>query len=588
MTPPADDSQALAEALTRRRFEIMVAQVKSMRWPFVLISGVMAMVAARAVPLLVVAAWFAAVLLAFMLRETWLARQLADPTVPATQMVRGAIISNLVIGVGYGITAAFMLVLDETASAVLTTIAVSSAAGAVAISGTLPTVYLAYTLGIMLPFAAVWASHGTLLGVALAGLMVIFVTLQYRFSRKLSETFNESFLMRRENEALVAQLTLARDEARAAGAKAQAANVAKTRFLAAASHDLRQPMHALWMQSGTLKQDPYSEHAPAIAAAIADSVSDVNALLNSLLDISKLDAGTLVADKRPIHLSRMLESLARSEFVPRAEARGLRFELDLVPDQIAATDLILLKRVLSNLVDNAIKFTHQGAVRLALARHDDHFELSVSDTGVGIPAELQAMVFDEFYQVNRHAEGHAQGLGLGLSIVSRLSDLLGMTVKLDSTPGVGTCVTLLIPRTTQDLPPAPVATDTGGQADLTGLRVLVLDDEATNCEAEAGLLRGWHCDVVTALNTAQARAAALTFEPDVVLADYRLGNGENGIAAIEALRQDHPHLQALLLSGDTGPERLREAHHSGLHLLSKPVNPDELRHALSAITAPED
>lgn len=588
MTPPSDDSPALTEALTRRRFEIMVAQVKSMRWPFVLISGVMAMVAARAVPVPVVVAWFVAVLLAFLLREFWLSRQLADPAVAATQMVRGSVISNLAIGVGYGLTAAFMLVLDETASAVLTTIAVSTAAGAVAISGTLPTVYLAYTLGIMLPFAAVWASHGTVLGVALAGLMVIFVTLQYRFARKLSDTFNESFLMRRENEALVAQLTLARDEARAAGAKAQAASVAKTRFLAAASHDLRQPMHALWMQSGTLKQDPYSAHAPAIAAAIADSVADVNALLNSLLDISKLDAGTLVADKRPIHLSRMLESLARSEFAPRAEARGLRFELDLVPDQIAVTDLILLKRVLSNLVDNAIKFTHQGSVRLALLAHDGHYELSVSDTGVGIPAELQAMVFDEFYQVNRHAEGHAQGLGLGLSIVSRLSELLGMTVQLDSTPDVGTRVTLLIPRTAHDMPPAPSAAEPHAPADLTGLRVLVLDDEATNCEAEAGLLRGWQCVVTTALTTDQARTAALAFRPDVVLADYRLGNGENGIAAIEALRQDHPDLQALLLSGDTGPERLREAHHSGLHLLSKPVNPDELRHALSAIAATED
>lgn len=581
MPPPDADPQALSEALARRRMDIMVAQVKSMRWPFVLISGVMAMVAARAVPVPVVVAWFAAVLVTFVLRELWLTRQLASPDVRASRMMKGAIISNLAIGIGYGITAAFMAVLDETASAVLTTIAVSSAAGAVAISGTLPPVYLAYTLGIMVPFAAAWALNGTLIGLALAGLMLIFVVLQYRFSRKLSETFNESYQMRRENEALVAQLTIARDEAREAEAKAQAANVAKTRFLAAASHDLRQPMHALWMQSATLKQAPYSEHAPAIADAIADSVSDVNALLNSLLDISKLDAGTLVADKRPIHLSRMLQSLARSEFQPRAESRGLSFELDIVPEQIAVTDLILLKRVLSNLVDNAIKFTPQGRVRVSLSCETDHFELSVADTGVGIPAELQAMVFDEFYQVNRHAEGHAQGLGLGLSIVSRLSELLGMQVRLASTPGVGTTVSLRMPRSSEDvLPPAPDPAP-NVRPRLAGLRVLVLDDEATNCQAEASLLRGWGCEVATALDSAQARETALSFSPDVVLADYRLGNDENGIEAIAMLRDDHPDLRALLLSGDTGPDRLREAHHSGLRLLSKPVNPDELKQALS-------
>jgi CheY-like chemotaxis protein len=324
---------------------------------------------------------------------------------------------------------------------------------------------------------------------------------------------------------------------------------------------------------------------PAIAAAIAASVSDVNELLNSLLEISKLDAGTLVADKRPIHLSLMLESLAKSNFRARAESRGLRFELDVAPGQIAVTDLTMLKRVLSNLVDNAIKFTPQGQVRLALACLPDHFELSVSDTGVGIPAELQAMVFDEFYQVNRHAEGHAQGLGLGLSIVSRLSDLLGMTVVLESTPNVGTTVTLRIPRSEADTPPIATVSQAAPVIDLTDLRVLVLDDQETNCQAEAGLLQGWGCEVATALTIERARAAAQLFQPDVVLADYRLGNEENGIEAIALLREDHPTLLALLLSGDTGPERLREAHKSGLQLLSKPVNPDELKQALWELVA---
>lgn len=580
MIRPMDDAQDLNEALTLRCFGIMVAQVHTVRWPFVVISSVMAAVATRAVPLPIVAGWLAVVLTVFALRNVWLSRQVADMSVPAARKVHGALMSNLALGAGYGVSALFMLVLDQTASAVLTTIAVSSAAGAVAISGTLPRVYLAYTLGIMVPFAAVWAFSGTLLGVALAVLMGMFVSLQYRFTHKVSETFNESFLIRRENEALVEQLTAARD-------RAHAASVAKTRFLAAASHDLRQPMHALSMQSGALLRNPRAEDTPAIASAIAEAISDVNALLNSLLDISKLDAGTLLADRRPIHLSRMLESLGRS-FRASVESRGLRFELDVVPEQIAITDPILLERVLRNLVDNAIKFTPRGRVRVAMVRLPDHFELSVSDTGVGIPAEAQGKVFDEFYQIDRHAQGHTQGLGLGLSIVSRLSELLGMSVALESTPDVGTTVTLRIPRSEEDHQPTVPAADTSQEMSLKGLRVLVLDDEQKICNAEAELLRGWDCEVATALTTAQARATAKAFEPNVVLADYRLGNADNGIAAVAQLREDHPGLLALLISGDTGPDRLREAHDSGLRLLHKPVPPEQLRRALADLVARTD
>lgn len=580
MTLHVDDPQHLADALTLRRFGIMVAQVHTARWPFVATSCVMAMLATRAVPLPLVGGWLVAVLAVFALREVWLSRQAANMEISAARKVRGALVSNLALGAGYGLSAGFMLVLDQTTSAVLTTIAVSSAAGAVAISGTLPRVYLAYTLGIMIPFAAVWAFDGTLLGVALAVLMGMFLTLQYRFAQKVSETFNESFLIRRENEVLVAQLMVARDQA-------DAASVAKTRFLAAASHDLRQPMHALSMQSGALLRNPHAEDTPAIAAAIAKAISDVNALLNSLLDISKLDAGTLLADRRPIHLSRMLESLGRS-FRISVESHGLRFELDVVSEQIAITDPILLERVLRNLVDNAIKFTPHGVVRLSMVRLPDHCELSVSDTGVGIPAEAQTKVFDEFYQIDRYAQGHMQGLGLGLSIVSRLSDLLGMSVALDSTLDVGTTVTLRIPCNEGNHQPAAPIADADVGVDLTGLRVLVLDDDPSICGAVAMLLRAEGCEVATALTTAEARATAKVFEPTVVLVDYRLGSADNGIAAIAQLRDDRPGLLALLISGDTGRDRLREARDSGLQLLHKPVPPEQLKRALAALISHTD
>jgi signal transduction histidine kinase len=571
------DDAVVTEALMQRRFSLMAAQVLALRWSFVSLTAVIAVVAWQAVPAAWVLVWFSAALLIFGLRARWLSRHVAQADAPARYKVRGAIAWNVALGLVYGLSATFMFLLDQTMSAVLTTIVVSSAAGAVAISGPLLPVYLAYTLSIMVPFAAVWAATGGALGIGLALLMVMFTSVQYRFARKVSQTFTESFLIRRENEQLVAQLTVARDQA-------DAASIAKTRFLAAASHDLRQPLHALSLQSSALLLDPHADDTPAIAAAIAESIDDVTTLLDSLLDISKLDAGTLRADKRPIHLSRMLDSLARS-FAPWVESKGLRFEMHNTAGEIAVTDPMLLERVLRNLVDNAVKFTPAGTVSLSLQVQPDHFELCVGDTGVGIPADLQAKVFDEFFQVNRHAQGHTQGLGLGLSIVSRLAHLLGMSVGLESEPGAGTRVKLRLPRPEADAVPAAAPAVATASTDLGGVRVLVLDDEPAICAGMAALLKKLGCNVRSASTLAEARAEAAAFAPRIVLADYRLADDANGIDAIARLRADHPQLLAVLISGDTAPDRLREASASGLELLHKPVSLAQLRRTLSALVA---
>lgn len=576
-TVDAGEAAAVAEALMQRRFSLMAAQVMAVRWSFVVMSLVVAAVAWQAAAPTWILTWFSAAMVVFVLRVRWLVRHAALPQEPASYKVRYAVVWNAALGLVYGMSAAFMLQLDQAMSAVITTIVVSSTAGALAISGPLPPVYLAYTLGIMLPFAVVWAATGGVLGIGLAALMGMSVTLQYRFARNVSETFTESFLIRRENEQLVGQLTVARD-------RADAASVAKTRFLAAASHDLRQPLHALSLQSSALLLDPFADDAPAIAASIAESVEDVSTLLDSLLDISKLDAGTLVADMRSIHLSRLLDSLARS-FAPWITSKGLRFHTDIAAGQVAVTDPLLLERVLRNLVDNAIKFTRVGTVGLSLVVRAETFEVSVRDTGIGIPPALQSKVFEEFYQVGRHAHGRTRGLGLGLSIVSRLAQLLGMAVELKSTPGEGTTISLSIPRVNADALLVAAAPAASVSCDFAGLRVLILDDEPSICAAMATLLRRLGCDVASAATIADARAQARTFYPRIVLADYRLGDDSNGIDAISQLRFDDPGLLALLVSGDTAPDRLREASASGLELLHKPVSLDQLKRALSALVA---
>jgi two-component system, sensor histidine kinase len=577
ITAPVSNSEAETEELMQRRFSLMAAQVASLRWTFLMVIIVVIAVAWNAVPKPLLLGWFFISLLVFALRMSWLNRHAKLTQEPAAQKVKRAVMWNALLGLMLGASALFMLWLDQTLSAVLTTIIVSTAAGAVAISGPLLPVYLAYTLGIMLPFAAMWSAQGGALGFGLAVLMATFVLLQYRFARKVNDTFTESFLIRRENEHLIGQLTQARDEA-------TSANRAKTRFLAAASHDLRQPLHALSLQASALLIDPHASDTPQIAADISKQIEDVSTLLDSLLDISKLDAGTLAADKRPIHLSRLLDSLAKS-FGQWVEAKGLRFVFHNSPDQVAVTDPVLIERILRNLVDNAIKFTSAGQITMSLEKKGGMLELSVTDSGVGIAPELQARVFEEFYQIERHALGHQRGLGLGLSIVSRLSGLLGMGVQLSSSTGQGTTVCLQMPVD----PAAPVPTASPVfetlACDLRGVRVLVLDDEPAICTAMTTLLRRLGCEALSANTIAEARSLAESFGPRVLLADYRLEDDYNGVDAVAQLRADHPQILALLISGDTAPERLREADASGLCLLHKPVSLGQLKQALSTLVS---
>lgn len=576
ITAPVPSSDAETEELMQRRFSLMAAQVASLRWTFLMVIIFVIALAWNAVPKQFLLGWFFTSMLVFALRMNWLNRHAKRALEPAAHKVKRAIVWNALLGLMLGASALFMLWLDQTLSAVLTTIIVSTAAGAVAISGPLLPVYLAYTLGIMLPFAAMWSVQGGPLGIGLAVLMATFVSLQYRFARKVNDTFTESFLIRRENEHLIGQLTQARDEA-------TSASRAKTRFLAAASHDLRQPLHALSLQASALLIDPHAGDTPQIAADISKQIENVSTLLDSLLDISKLDAGTLAADKRPIHLSRLLDSLAKS-FGPWVEEKnGLRFVFHNSPDQIAVTDPVLIERILRNLVDNAIKFTSTGSITMTLEKKKGMLELSVTDSGVGIAPELQARVFEEFYQIDRHAHGHTRGLGLGLSIVSRLSGLLGMGVKLSSSPGQGTTVSLQLPvDPAAEVPPiAPVLVTLA--SDLRGLRVLVLDDEPAICTAMTTLLRRLGCEALSANTIAEARSLAASFGPRVLLTDYRLEDDYNGVDAVAQLRANHPQILALLISGDTAPERLREADASGLCLLHKPVSLGQLKQALSTL-----
>jgi CheY-like chemotaxis protein len=305
--------------------------------------------------------------------------------------------------------------------------------------------------------------------------------------------------------------------------------------------------------------------------------------LDALLDISKLDAQVVEARPTQVDLCQTLRRL-HQEYQPQADRRGLRLLLRCDGAAPCRTDPLLLDRILRNLIDNAFKYTQHGEIRFGLDSAADRHVVHIADTGCGIAPDEQVRVFEEFYQVGNAGRNRAQGLGLGLSIVKRLADLLGLRIDLASAPGHGTTVSVTFEasRAAAEPPDEPPV-----EVNVAGMSMLVIDDEEHVRLGMKALLEGLGCEPVLAATTDEALAVTRDHRPDIVLADFRLGSGEDGIAAIRRLRARYPGLPALLLSGDIAPDRLREARAAGFVLLHKPVPLHQLLQAIEAEVAKE-
>jgi signal transduction histidine kinase len=353
------------------------------------------------------------------------------------------------------------------------------------------------------------------------------------------------------------------------------ANQAKTRFLAAASHDLRQPLHALALTVGELRETARAPELGALARRIERSVDALEDLLDALLDVSKLDAGAVQPERRAFPLQPLLERLA-DEFAPAAEAKGLRFRV--APTSLwTESDPTLLGRCLLNLVANAVRYTREGGVVVGCRRRGGEAEIVVADSGIGIAAADQARIFEEFYQAGSPQRDRAQGLGLGLAIVERVARLLGHAVVVKSQLGHGSTFSVRVPIVAPrpDAEPAPAGA--GASAELQGVRVLVIEDEPDVRAALEGLLRRWGCSVAAAASGGEALAAGRV-SPDLVLCDLRLGNDENGFDVLDRLRARWgTSLHGIIVTADASPERIADAHARGYPLLPKPIRPAKLR-----------
>jgi signal transduction histidine kinase/CheY-like chemotaxis protein len=351
---------------------------------------------------------------------------------------------------------------------------------------------------------------------------------------------------------------------------------AKTNLIAAASHDLRQPLHAVGLLAEALAARLTDPDTRELVERIGASTQELDEMLTSLLDRSKLDAGAVRAERERVELRVLFAQLER-DFAGPAAAKGLR--LRIVPTRLAVeSDRLLLLRILRNLVSNAIRYTPAGAVLIGARPRGAEVVVEVRDSGPGIASHAQAEIFEAFRQL---PGARGTGLGLGLSIVDGLARVLGHAVELRSEPGRGSTFAVRATRAR----PAPAEGAAAAPAvplPLTARRVLVVDDDVAVRRATGELLRSWGCEVVETGSFAEALAAAARFAPDWVLADHRLGPGATGTELVARLCAEHASLAAVILSGDSDGADLEELRAAGFSVLRKPVRPARLRALLAS------
>ena len=365
------------------------------------------------------------------------------------------------------------------------------------------------------------------------------------------------------------------------------ADLEKSRFLAIASHDLRQPVHAIGLFAATLEKRLQGTADEPVVRNLRRAIEGLDQSFNVMLDISRLDAGAIEPRVQHFPLRDLFRRL-HMHFAGQAEQKGLGLRFSPGGKSISS-DPQLLERLLGNLVQNAIKYTERGGIVVVARSTARHLNIEVWDTGIGIGASNLPRVFDEFYQVGRSARVRTQGLGMGLAIVKRLTRLLGHDLTVASRPGRGTMFRLRIALgALPEIQDVTAAADTLPMPALSPRTVLVLDDEEAIREGLCLLLNEWGYDTIVSgsIEEAESALASLDMLPDLMLSDLHLGDGPDGIAAIERIRrQCGCDIAAILITGDTSVDEIRRITESGHPVLFKPVQPRKLYDALRGMAA---
>jgi signal transduction histidine kinase len=566
---PTARAQASREEVDLRLIELLAEQNRRVPLPVTLLLVIVAALGVQVLPRWIPLLWLALALGTLLVRWRLLARLPLQVDRPASERVRTAGFMSLASGCTVGLTLFAFPMLSDAERSFITLLVLGLATGAVGTTAGRRSLFLPYVLPMAAPLPLLWAirpgpapTGWTELSVGL--LLTLYLWVLGGLAKNAWRNFTESVQIRFQERTLNEQLTEAL-------AQANQANLAKTRFLAAASHDLRQPLHTIGLLVAALSLRQAEDRDREVVDLLTQVTGALSEQLDQLLDISKLDAGVVTPVYKMMDLGEMLR-MHHAEMRAVIEAKGLRAVLDTAPNVRCRTDPALVLRVLRNLTENAIKFTDQGSIALRLHVENGVALIAVEDTGSGIPASEQEMVFEEFYQVGNPERDRTKGLGLGLSIVRRFCKLLGIAVQLRSEVGHGTTVTLAVPLVAQGvLSPAAAKGEPSRIHSFAGRTVLVVDDERSVRIGMRVLLEELGCRCLEASCGEDALRQARTRRPDAILADLRLRSGETGIEVIAQLAAAIGPTPALLVSGDTAPDRLQEAKRAGIKLLHKPV-----------------
>ena len=512
-------------------------------------------------------------------------RSIAPFVDPAPQAARKLIACMAAMGLSWGSLGYVVLYWGNSDSVIYAIGIISTvSSGALGLGAPLYRAYVTYLTS---------AIGGVMMSVALAGgpvmwpalfLTGVYYALTCLQARTADRATRRSIALKLDNERLVSQLRAESQRALAAQEAAEQADRDKSRFLAAASHDLRQPLHAMGLFLESLHRSPLNDHQRTVLKHAHAASGAAAEMLTTLLDYSRLEAGVVKVRPAAFAVQPLLTALEQ-EFGVQADTAGLVYRTRET-SAAAFADRSLVGLVMHNFISNALRYTAHGGVLIACRTRGKRLALEVWDTGAGIPEHQWENIFKEFHQLGNPERDRRKGLGLGLAIVQRLAREMRTSVELRSQPGKGSVFRLWLDRW-QGALEDDATTPQDGRS-LMGLKVLAIDDDEAVRLGMQSLLQSWGCQCMTAESSADALEVLEDVTPDIIITDFRLRHEETGKQVLQALRAYlGTNVPAIIMTGDTSPQRLRDAQSTSALLLHKPVSTGQLRDAMvQLITQP--
>lgn len=561
--------------LVRRSLEVILAQTQAGAATSVAGALLLGLLLVPAAGWLLFSAWCAVLAAGMFGRQPYFRRLVARNGPTEATLRRIALVAAVTSWVGTLCVPLFSPFLPKADLGLVSVLAVGWIAVAVSVQAVQPHIYTGYLLACLLTVFAGWIGQGTprelvVIGVsmALGGPMLV------RLGYILHAQMRDALAAAQQRELLVRQL-------RDALASQQETQRARSRFLGAASHDLRQPVQALLFLADIFRRSTDPARRDAMAQQIVRTGESIDGMFRHLVDFAQIDAGTMKAVVQPVQLDQLLAAAA-SGFAEKCAARGLRFRMELPGPCTVAADPVLLERVLRNFLDNAFKYSLRGEIVLRVEVHGEGVSVYVCDEGVGMGPEDLSQACNAFYRGRSASVAEAEGIGLGLAISRHMADLMQVPLEIESRPGEGTKVCLRLPLAAEDLRMAGRSRD-AGESLLRGRLVAVVENDRQAREALCAWLLDAGARVVQGASLVQLMEVLRHAggQPDLMLADYRLAEG-TGVDAVEAVRAAYGPVPAWIVTGETDIAERGLA----LPVLQKPITPERLMAALRKALKP--